>query len=373
MSAKVPEYFLGYGVDKKENWDKPKLVKYTPKPLAPHDVTIKVECCGLCGSDLHTIQGGWGPLRRPDLVVGHEIIGEVVKIGSGVTSVKLGQRVGLGAKSDACLECARCKGGNEQYCKNSVSTYNKVSPFANGYITQGGYANYAIGNENFVFPIPENLPLEYAAPLMCAGLTTYSPIVRTLGKDLTGKTVGIIGIGGLGHLAIQFAKALGATVIAFSRTSAKTDQALKMGASELIAILEQPKWAKKYDDTFDLILNCASGFSEVDISSYLAVLKVNGFFSTVGLPEVSEKFEVSAFTMLRSGANIGQSLLGNREEALEMLNLAAEKNIRPWIEKIPISEKGCNEALTRCDKGDVRYRFVFTDFDKAFSQPSEHI
>lgn len=362
----LPEYFKGYGVDKGENWNKPKLVQYKPKPLRPRDVTIEVECCGICGSDIHTLQGNWGPLLRKDLVVGHEIVGKVVHIGDEVTKFKIGDRVGLGARSNACANCVRCKLGNEQYCKFNTGTYNDEDPFADNYVTQGGYANYARGDENFIFAIPDKLDLADAAPLMCAGLTVYSPLVRGLGKDASGKTVGVIGIGGLGHLAIQFAKALGANVIAFSRSSSKRDHALKMGASELIATQEDLTWSDKYVDGFDYIINCASGFSDIDINAYISVLKVNGDFISVGIPGGDEHFDISATCMLINGSKLGQSSLGNKQEAIDMLELAAEKGVKPWIEKVPLSEKGCAEALTRCDKGDVRYRFVFTDYDKAF-------
>lgn len=365
----LPEFFYGYGVDKSENWNKPKLVKYEPKPLRPKDVTIKVECCGICGSDVHTLRGNWGPLLRPDLVVGHEVVGTVVHTGNDVKNFKRGDRVGLGARCTACMKCQRCKEGNEQYCKFNTGTYNAEDPFAGNYVTQGGYANYIRGHEHFIFPIPEELKLEEAAPLMCAGLTVYSPLVRALGNDAKGKTVGVIGIGGLGHLAIQFAKAMGATVIAFSRSSAKRKEALQMGANDLIATQEEDSWSDKYSDFFDLIVNCASGFSDIDLDSYISVMKVNGSFISVGIPEDNEHFNISGTCMLANGTSISQSSLGNRQEALDMLKLAAAKDIKPWIEKIPLSEEGCTEALTRCQNGDVRYRFVLTDYDKAFANP----
>lgn len=368
MSAAVPEYFQGFGVDLPENWNKPKLVKYTHKPLGEHDVVLKNIACGLCGSDLHTITGKWMALNRPDLVVGHEIIGNVIAVGPKVKDIKIGDRCGIGAHCTSCMEpsCGRCSNDNEQYCKrNGVSTYNDVDKSADGYVTQGGYASHSIAHEQFVFPIPEALETVHAAPLMCAGLTVFSPLVRNCGYDATGKTVGIVGIGGLGHLAIQFANAIGAKVYAFSRSSSKKDQAIQMGAHEFIATGEEKDWVSKYDDTFDFILNCASGI-DFDLTSYLSVMKVDGKFVSVGMPAASEKFDVSPFAFIANSSNFGASLLGSKKEALKMLEIAAEKGVKPWVEEVPISEEGCHVALTRCEEGDVRYRFVFTEFDKAF-------
>ncbi|CAK7894647.1 NADP-dependent alcohol dehydrogenase 7 [[Candida] anglica] len=367
MSTTVPEYFQGFGVDKAENWNKPKLVSYKGKAVGDNDVVLKNIACGLCGSDILTASGQWSPLLRDDLVVGHEIIGHVIAVGKNVTQVKIGQRCGIGAHSSSCMSdsCGRCSTDNEQYCKiNGVGTYNAVDA-TDKYVTQGGYSSHSVAHEQFVFPIPDELETSHAAPLMCAGLTVFSPLVRNIGRDAKGKTVGIIGIGGLGHLAIQFAHALGANVIAFSRSSSKKDQAVTMGASTFIATGEEKDWTTTYDDKFDFILNCASG-TDLDLDSYLSVLKVDAKFVSAGLPPSADKYSVSPFSFVKNAGNFGSSLLGSKVEALEMLKIAAEHGVKPWVEEIPISEANCNTALTRCNDGDVRYRFVFTEFDKAF-------
>ncbi|PSK74818.1 hypothetical protein CJJ07_005410 [Candidozyma auris] len=366
MTVSVPEEFKGFAVSGNAEWNKPKLVSYKHKEIKPTDVVLENICCGLCGTDIHAAQENWGKVKRKDLVVGHEIIGKVIAVGEDVKTIKVGQRVGIGAASSSCCACTRCDNDNEQYCKKGVPTYNGVDHFSNGYVTQGGYSSHSIANEMFVFPIPDALESEDAAPLMCAGLTVYSPLVRNI-RHLKNPVVAIVGIGGLGHLALQFAKALGAEVYAFSRGSSKKKEAASFGADGFVATAEESDWSDKYHDKFDLILNCASRVEGFVLDQYLNILKVDGRFVSVGLPPVKDKFELSPFTFLSNGGSFGSSLLGSKSEALEMLNLAAEKGIKPMIEKIPISEEGCNEALTRCDSGDVRYRFVFTDYAKAFA------
>lgn len=366
MTVTVPEQFKGFAVSSKENWNKPKLVLYARKEIRPTDVVLENICCGLCGTDLHTLQENWGPMKRKDCVVGHEIVGKVIAVGDEVQSIKVGDRVGVGAASLSCRECLRCTGNNEQYCAHGVGTYNAVDGFSNGYVTQGGYSSHSIANEQFCFPIPDALESLAAAPLMCAGLTVYSPLVRNIGH-IKNPTVAVIGIGGLGHLALQFAKALGAEVYAFSRSSSKKAEAAKFGASGFIATQEDKDWANTYFDKFDLILNCASNVDGFVLDQYLKTLKVDGRFVSVGLPPMSEKFEVSPFSFIRNGGSFGSSLLGSKQEALEMLQLAADKGVRPMVEEVPISEAGCAEALTRCEDGDIRYRFVFTKYDEAFA------
>lgn len=359
----------GFGVDATENWNKPKLVQYDARPLGPKDILTENECCGLCGSDIHTLKGNWGPLNRSDLVVGHEIIGKVIAKGNDVKEFAIGDRVGIGAAAFSCGECHRCENDDEQYCKKGTGTYNMPDVhFGDGYVTQGGYLSHLVADEQHVFKIPEGIESVHAAPLMCGGLTVFSPLVRNLGENAQGKKVLIIGLGGLGHMAVMLAaKGLGATVVVSLRTKGKKDQAIELGASDFIATKEDPNWAEKWAGQFDLVLNCALGIDGLDLPLYLSVLKVGKLFVTVGAPAVSDTYTVMPFLLITSGASIGGSLLGSKKEAQLMLELASKHNIRPWIEEVPISEDACGTALSRCDDGDVRYRFVFTEFKKAFA------
>lgn len=369
MTVTIPTTVKGFGVDAKENWNHPKLVEYPPRKLGDYDIMTENECCGLCGSDIHTVQGNWGPLNRDDLVVGHEIIGRVIAKGPKVTEFNLGDRVGIGAASFSCGECQRCLNDDEQYCTKGVGTYNVADTnFGDGYVTQGGYSSHSVADQKHVFAIPDSIESKHAAPLMCGGLTVFSPLVRNLGENAKGKKVIVIGLGGLGHMAVMLAsKGLGAEVVVSLRSLAKRDQAFELGASGFIATGEEKDWASKYAGQFDLVLNCASGIDGLDVPSYLQTLKVGGHFVTVGAPKATDVYSFSPFTMIFTGTLLGGSLLGSKKEAELMLKLVEEHNIKPWIEEVPISEKGCNTALTRCDNGDVRYRFVFTEFDKAFN------
>ncbi len=357
-----PEQIEGFAVHSKAEWNKPKRTSYAPKPFDDNDIDIEIECCGVCGSDCHTVKSNWGTPHYP-LVVGHEIIGKVIRVGPKCdTGVKVGDRVGVGAQALSCLECSRCKSNNEMYCSNSVTTYDGVYSKHN-YVSQGGYASHIRVHEHFAFQIPDEIESIYAAPLMCAGLTVFSPLYRNNVKK--GTTVGIVGIGGLGHLAIMFAKAFGAEVYAISRTRSKEADAKKMGVDGFIATNEDG-WSNNHHDRFDFLLNCASSLSDLDINAFVATLKIHAKFVSVGLPSADETFTVSPATLLRNGSFIGSSALGSRAEALEMLKLAAKTGIKPWVETLQISEESCSEALTRCDKSDVKYRFTLTGFDKAF-------
>ncbi|ODQ78819.1 hypothetical protein BABINDRAFT_162501 [Babjeviella inositovora NRRL Y-12698] len=366
-----PETFQGYAIDNSTNWNKSKLTSYAPKAFEANDIDIEIECCGVCGSDFHTVKGNWWELRSL-VVVGHEIVGKVVKVGPSVTHYKLGDRVGVGAQARSCLNCVRCKRDNEPYCKAAVFTYNSAYP--DGYISQGGYASHVRVHEHFVFPLPEGIKSEHAGPLMCGGLTVYSPLKRFLERvrDTNKKygeedvTVGIVGIGGLGSMAVQLAKALGYTkVYALSRGDSKKADALKMGADGFITTGEKG-WAESHQDTFDFILNCASSISELDLNAFLSTLKFEGTFSSVGLGPANESFSVSAGSFIGNRSSMTSSGLGSRAECIEMLNLVVEKGVIPWVEEVPISETSVNEVLTKCGKGEARYRYCLTNFHEAF-------
>ncbi|KAK9465822.1 chaperonin 10-like protein [Lipomyces arxii] len=356
-----PETFEGFAVESAETWTAPKRHEYKPRPFEDTDIDIKVCACGVCGSDVHTVTGGWGACPYP-LVVGHEIVGHVVKVGDACkTGLKVGQRVGVGAQAFACLQCKQCKADNEIYCAHQRDTYG--SEFPGGFISQGGYSSHVRVHEYFVFPIPDSLDTKLVAPMLCAGATAFSPLYRN--GAAPGKKVGIIGIGGIGHFGILFGKALGAEVWAISRSDAKKADAIKLGADGYIATKE-PNWAEKHALSFDIIVNCANSSKGFNLDDYLSLLDVNGRFINVGLPE-GDGFQIHPFKMMGNGATFGFSHIASRKEILYMLNLAAEKKIQPMVETIPVGESGCGEALRRCHDNDVKYRFTLTDYDKQFA------
>jgi alcohol dehydrogenase (NADP+) len=372
-----PNEFKGFSISDPSQWSNPKLTSFQPKNFGPTDVDIEIECCGVCASELFTLKNDWGhgPMACTSSkygpktqCVGHEIVGRVVKVGeSCTTGVKLGDRVGLGAQASCCGECSRCKSGNQQYCPKMVTTYASVYP--DGYVSQGGYASHVRANEILVFPIPEGIESHLVAPLQCGGLTVYSPIKRGI-EDILAKgetpKVGVIGIGGLGHMAIMIAKALGAEVTAFSRSNSKKEDALKMGADKFVATAESPDFDTEYFDEFHLMLNCASSTTDLPLTKFIRVLKVNRSFTSVGLPHIDETFNVSPFAFFSNGSNLGSSALGSREEAIELFDLAVKHNFAPWVETLDVNEENVSQALTRLDKGDVRYRFTLVGFNKFF-------
>lgn len=375
MSA--PAQFDAFCINSADKWSDFTKEKITPKILEDHDVTVVSECCGVCGSDVHTITGGWGGLPTAPICVGHEIIGKVIEVGSKVSSFKVGQRVGIGAQVQSCMQCKQCLSDNENYCPKMVDTYGAPYNLDEGHsdkpmkdkdgnqiFSQGGYSSHARAHERFVFPIPENIPSIEAAPMMCAGITTYSPLVRA--GTGPGKHVAIVGIGGLGHFGLLWAKALGAEVTALSHTADKKEDALKLGADHFVNTNDKD-WSKPLAFTFDFILNCADMTNLFDMTAYLSTLAVNGTFHNVGLPDTDKPLpEIKAQMFAPNGANIGGSHLGSKPEVLAMLKLASEKNVKPMIETIDISEKGCKEAVEKVKTNDVRYRVTLTGFNKAF-------
>ncbi|KKY18056.1 putative zinc-binding alcohol [Phaeomoniella chlamydospora] len=348
------EGWMGLGKDSAEG----KMVwqGYDPKPWEESDVDIKISHCGICGSDLHTLRSGWGPSDYP-VVVGHEIVGEAVRVGTDVQGIKVGDRVGVGAQSGSCLrpDCDECSNGVEQHCQNaSTTTYNSKWP--NGGKAYGGYATYWRGHNHFVIPIPSAIPSEEAAPMLCGGITTYSPL-KANGCG-PGKRVGIVGIGGLGHFGVLWAKALGADkVVAISRKSEKASDAMKMGADQFIATDEEENWAGRYKNTLDLIV-CTVSSPKLPLMDYLSLIDVNGTFIQVGAPE--EPFPpFSAFALIAKGVKIGGSMIGSPSEIKEMLALAATKKTKAWVEVRPM--KDGNQAIIDMDQGNARYRYVLAN------------
>ncbi|QPG73022.1 hypothetical protein FOA43_000326 [Brettanomyces nanus] len=369
-----PDTFEGFAVfnPSPETWSTVKKYEFTPKPFEDHDVDIKIQTCSICGSDVHSATNGWNKTNAYyPLVPGHEIIGKVVRLGPKVTDFKLGDRVGVGAQAQACLKCKICKSNNEIYCPHLVHTFGGVYQNQDGTEThsQGGYSNYARINDYFVFHIPEELSNEEAAPMLCAGITTFSPLVRNIPKELpegqSKPRVGIVGLGGLGMMGIQWAHALGCETFVFSRTSRKKADAIKLGADQFIATAEDPDWVKKVEFDLDLVVCTANSAEGFDLNTYLRSLKIGGKWVNVGLPETP--FTVSPRSFMANACFMGASHLGSHVEMIRMFKLAVEKGVRAWVEKIPISSDGVKEGLERCRYNKCRYRVALTDFDKAFA------
>lgn len=351
MSTDTDYKFVGYmGLDK-DCVKNGKLVQqeFTPKPFTEDDVDLKITHCGICGTDIHVLRAGWGAPNYPTCA-GHEIIGTAVRVGANVKGIKIGDRVGVGPQSGSCGECEECKRGLEQYCRSTVGTYD--SKYPDGSKTYGGFANYSRVPGAFAFKIPDGLPSEMAAPLLCGGATVYSPLVNN--GCGPGKTVGIIGIGGLGHMAILLAKTLGADkVVAISRSSSKKADAIALGADSFIATNEDENWAKTHSRSIDLIVSTVDG--DMPLIGYLSLLSVGGTLMQVGAPEVPLP-QITATPLIFNNIKIGGSLIASRKEIREMLDLVARKGVKPWTNLIPMREVG--EALRRFEKGEPRYRFV---------------
>ncbi|MBU8894914.1 NAD(P)-dependent alcohol dehydrogenase [Corallococcus sp. H22C18031201] len=313
-----------------------------------HDVLIDILYCGVCHSDLHQAKDEWGGAIFP-LVPGHEIVGRVTQVGSAVRRFKAGDTVGVGCIVDACRECAPCKAGDEQYCDHGmVGTYNSRER-GTGAVTYGGYSTRITVDENFVLRIPEGLPLDKAAPLLCAGITTYSPL-RHYGLK-AGDRIAVVGLGGLGHMGVKLARAMGAEVTVLSTSPSKEKDARALGASDFAAT-SRPETFQRLAGRFDFILDTVS--APHDYNAYLSLLKVDGTMILVGAPE--EPTPLSAFPLIMRRRRLGGSLIGGIRETQEMLDFCAQHGVTSDIELIPIQK--INEAYERMLRGDVRYRFV---------------
>ena len=314
----------------------------------PHDVQIDILYCGVCHSDLHQARNEWQNTVFP-CVPGHEIAGRVVKVGSAVTKIKEGDLAAVGCMVDSCRTCPNCQAGDEQYCDNvPVFTYNSQDKYLGG-PTFGGYSDGIVVDEKYVLRVSEKANLAETAPLLCAGITTYSPLRHwKVGK---GHKVGIVGLGGLGHMGLKFAHAFGARVVLFTTSPGKTEDALRLGADEVV-ISKNADEMKKHANSFDFILDCVS--AEHDINEYLAMLKRDGTLVQVGAPE--KPLPVSVFNLIFRRRNFAGSLIGGIAETQEMLDFCAEHGIGCDIEMIRIQQ--INEAYERLLKSDVKYRFV---------------
>jgi alcohol dehydrogenase (NADP+) len=314
-----------------------------------HDVEIEILFCGVCHSDLHQVRDEWNevmPTVYP-CVPGHEIVGRVTKVGSAVTGFKAGDLAAVGCMVDSDGTCDECKAGQEQFCANFVLTYNFPDKHLGG-ITYGGYSDSIVVDQRFVLRVPNNLDLAGVAPLLCAGITTYSPM-RHWGVT-KGKKVGVVGLGGLGHMGVKFAHALGAQVVVFSTSPNKKEDALRLGADEVV-ISRNADEMEKHTGSFDFILDAVS--ADHDINAYINLLRRDGNLTLVGAPE--KPLAVAAFALIMGRRSLSGSPIGGIKETQEMLDFCGEHNITADVEVIPIQK--VNEAYERLLKSDVKYRF----------------
>ncbi len=314
----------------------------------PKDVRIDIHYCGVCHSDLHTARNEWGNTVYPALP-GHEIVGRVTAVGSDVMKFKVGDLAGVGCLVDSCRTCSNCRDGLEQYCNNGfVGTYNGPDKHLGG-MTYGGYSEAIVVDEDFVLRLPENLDLAAVAPLLCAGITTYSPLRHW--KVGPGQKVGIVGLGGLGHMGVKIAHALGAHVVLFTTSPGKIEDAKRLGADDVV-ISTNPDEMAKHAESFDFILDAVA--ADHDVNAYLALLKRDGTMTQVGAPE--KPLSVHAFSVIFKRRNFAGSLIGGIAETQEMLDFCAEHGITSDIELIAIQD--IEKAYARMLKSDVKYRFV---------------
>lgn len=317
----------------------------------PQDVAIAIDFCGVCHSDLHQLNNDWGSSLYP-MVAGHEIVGHVTAVGNKVTRFKQGDAVGVGCMVDSCHTCASCHTGDEQFCTQGfVPTYNGTEPVIGG-PTFGGYSNNIVVTESFVLKLPAQLPLAASAPLLCAGITTYSPLKRfAVGP---GKKVGIVGLGGLGHVAIRLARALGADVTLFTHSAHKRADALALGAHQVV-LTEERSALTALAGSLDMILDTVSAGHDLNI--WLRLLKRRGALVLVGMPDRhTDHAPVKAGNLIRGERVLTGSLIGGIAETQEMLDFCGKHRITCDIELLPLSQ--VNTALERLAKNDVKYRFV---------------
>ncbi|MEC5179900.1 NAD(P)-dependent alcohol dehydrogenase [Arthrobacter sp. CG_A4] len=317
------------------------------RDVGPNDVLIDIKFAGICHSDIHTARGDWGPASYP-LVPGHEIAGIVSEVGPAVTRHAVGDRVGVGCMVNSCRECVNCLKGEEQFCvQGNIGTYGVVD--SDGTVTQGGYSTHVVVTEDFVVRIPEGLELDVAAPLLCAGITTFSPLNHWGAGP--GKKVAIVGLGGLGHVGVKIAPAMGAEVTVLSQSLKKQEDGLRLGADHYFATNDESTF-EQLAGSFDLILNTVS--AKIDLNAYLSLLAVDGAMVNVGAP--AEPLSLNVFSLIGGRRSFAGSLIGGIRETQEMLDFCAEHKLGAEIEVIPAGK--INEAYERVLASDVRYRFV---------------
>ncbi|HTY82695.1 MAG TPA: NAD(P)-dependent alcohol dehydrogenase [Terracidiphilus sp.] len=321
--------------------------RFHRRDLTEKDVSVEIEFCGVCHSDIHSTRNEWGNALYP-MVPGHEIVGRVTAVGAGVTRFKAGDRVGIGVIVDSCRRCASCKAGEEQYCEvGATLTYGAKDKY--GELTQGGYANNIVTDEHFVHRVSKELDPAGVAPLLCAGITTYSPLRHW--EVGPGKKVGVVGLGGLGHMGLKFAHSFGAHVVQFTTSQSKVADAKRLGADEVVLSNDANAMAKEAN-SFDFILDTVSAVH--DLNAYLPLVKRDGVYCQVGLPDQPPTIFMGNLIFKRR--NLSGSIIGGMAETQEMLDYCAAHNIVSDVEIIPIEK--INEAFERVVKADVKYRFV---------------
>ncbi len=325
-----------------------KQMRIDRREATAKDVEIDILYCGVCHSDLHTARNEWHGTVYPN-VPGHEIVGRVTKVGSGVTKFKIGDLAAVGCMVDSCRECEYCKKGLEQYCeRGNIQTYNGADKHLNKQ-TFGGYSERIVVDEDFVLRVPGNLDLAATAPLLCAGITTWSPLKHW--KVGPGQKVGIVGIGGLGHMGVKLAKAMGAHVVVITTSASKAEDAKRLGADEVILSKDKAQM-KANANTLHFVLDCVS--AQHDVNAYLKLLRTDGTLALVGAPE--PPVPLAAFSLIPGRKSFAGSTIGGIAETQEMLDFCGEHNITADIELIKIQD--INKAYERLLKGDVKYRFV---------------
>ncbi len=318
------------------------------RELGAKDILIEIQFCGVCHSDIHQVRDEWGGSMYP-MVPGHEIVGRVARVGAEVSKFKEGDYAGIGCFVDSCGKCANCGEGFEQFCTTHVAmTYNGTE-MDEKTPTYGGYSSQYVVDENYALKISDTENLAAVAPLLCAGITTYSPLKRF--NVQKGQKVGIVGLGGLGHMGVKLAASMGAEVTVFSTSPSKEQDARKLGAHNFV-VTKEPENMKPLAGKFDFILDCVS--ADHDLNMYLGLLKLNGAMVLVGAPD--KPADVSAFSLIGNNRTLAGSMIGGIAETQEMLDYCAENNITSDVEVIPIQQ--IEEAYERTVKGDVRYRFV---------------
>ncbi|XP_058081250.1 probable mannitol dehydrogenase isoform X4 [Magnolia sinica] len=322
--------------------------KFSRRANGEDDVTLKILYCGICHSDLHAVKNDWGNSIYPLLPV-HEIVGIVTQVGPKVSNFKVGEKAGVGCMVGSCKSCSSCEEGLENYCPKMIFTYN--STYHDGTMTYGEYSDMLVVNQNFVIRFPESLPLDGAAPLLCAGITVYSPM-KYFGLSEPGKHLGVVGLGGLGHVAVKFAKAFGLKVTVISTSPSKQKEAIERLGADSFLVSRDPAQMQAATDTMDGIIDTVSAVHPIE--PLMGLLKFNGKLVIVGLPD--KPLEVPAFSLVMGRRMVAGSCIGGIKETQEMIDFAAKHNITADIEVVPMDY--VNTAMERLAKADVRYRFV---------------